>query len=771
MFVTRQSDGNGESLAPCHAGRYNIHRRTGRAVASITSEFSAPVISDRGPLASRDLDCSTKKNGGMKMTLRELPLKKAYMSDVDDVLADFFIPALEVSTQYNRLAAFFSSSSLAVAAMGILGLIRNGGSMRLVVCPRFSRADAQTILVAKDNPEVYLTRYMLSELEELQEGFVKDHVSALGWMVANDQLEIRVCIPRNEPRRLDDFRNVDSWGIFHPKVGILQDSEENCVTFSGSINESASGWMHNSEEFKVFRSWEPVEKEYQQSDLSNFDRFWNGTSPTMKTMSIPEAVQERLVQLAPNDIENLALERWTQRRSKARRRQVTLFDYQNEAVQAWLANEMRGIFEMATGTGKTFTALGCIEEAFASGVDGAIIATPFQHLSQQWIREIEKFGIDHGDIVVADSSRPRWKDRLADSLIDLSLGHKHRLLVLTTHASLSLADFRDIVAENRGKSRLLLIADEVHGLGAKESRQRLSEEYNARLGLSATPHRWFDDVGTAALMEYFGGVVYEFPLERAINTVNPATGTTFLTPYRYELRFASLSQDEIAEYLQKTQALIYARGKSESKLDEDDWFERLLYARADIVKNAQAKYAILGKIVDDLGKDIRWTLVYCSPQQIDTVVGLLNDRSLSLHRFTMEEGTTPSKNYQGRSEREHILDRFAEGEYQTLVAMKCLDEGVDVPAARTAVLMCSSSNPREYIQRIGRVIRRFQSKTVAMIYDIVVAPSIEMLPADLREVERRIFEKEMTRCKEIARTAENISEALIALDDIMNRVL
>ncbi len=411
--------------------------------------------------------------------------------------------------------------------------------MRLVVCPRFSRADAQTILVAKDNPEVYLTRYMLSELEELQEGFVKDHVSALGWMVANDQLEIRVCIPRNEPRQLDDFRNVDSWGIFHPKVGILQDREGNCVTFSGSINESASGWMHNSEEFKVFRSWEPVEKEYQQSDLSNFDRFWHGTSPTMKTMSIPAAVQQRLVQFAPDDIEKLALTRWTHRRSKASQKQVTLFDFQNEAVQAWLANEKRGIFEMATGTGKTFTALGCIEEAFASGVDGVVIATPFQHLSQQWAGEIEKFGLEHGDIIMADSSHPQWKNKFADALIDLDLGHKKRLLVLTTHASLSLADFNRIVIENRGRSRLLLIADEVHGLGAQKARLRLSEEYNARLGLSATPHRWFDDVGTANLMEYFGGVVYEFPLERAINSVNPATGATFLTPYRYELRFAS----------------------------------------------------------------------------------------------------------------------------------------------------------------------------------------------------------------------------------------
>lgn len=705
----------------------------------------------------------------MAGTLRELQLKRAYSSDRDDILADFFIPALQRSVRYCRLAGFFSSTSLAVAAQGLLGLILNDGHMELIVCPVLSPTDVEAIVEAGKDPHAYITRSMLSQIESFEEEFERDHVAALGWMVANDRLSIRVSIPRDYAGLPKDFWINANQRIFHQKVGILRDAEGNCISFSGSINETASGWTGNIEEFKVFRNWEFHEKEYQEADIAKFDRFWNGQARSIETMDIPEAVRERLIQIAPDSIDKLALDRWTTKRNRNRASKVELFDYQKEAIEAWLDNIRKGIFEMATGTGKTYTALGCVEKAFAEGISGAVIATPYQHLSQQWAREIDKFGLEHGEIIFADSDHAKWKNQLADLMIDMSLGYKDKILVLTTHDSLSSADFNTIISSNRSDSRLLLVADEVHGLGAKKSRQMLSEEYEARLGLSATPHRWFDDVGTQRLMEYFNGVVYEFPLDRAINTVNPATGRTFLTPYRYELRFASLSEDEIDEYVRKTRAIMFARGKSDSKYDEDDLYERLLFARADIVKNAQAKYAVLRDILDELGHDIKWALVYCSPEQIDDVIKITNGRTLSAHRFTMEEGTSPGKQYQGRSEREYILERFAEGDFQMLIAMKCLDEGVDVPAARTAILMCSSSNPREYIQRIGRVIRRYKGKTNAVIYDIVVVPSVEDLPEEMRDIERRIFEKEMTRCKEIAETSENVAEILMLLDEAMSR--
>ena len=448
------------------------------------------------------------------MVFRDLRLKRTYSSDTDDILRDFYIPALQVSVEYQRLAGFFSSGALAVAARGLLGLIKNNGKMRLIVCPKLYKDDVEAILEAKGNPESYIAKNMLFELEDLTEGFIKDHVRALGWMIANNRLDIRVCLPFDEKDRFHDAKSIALGGLFHQKVGILKDKDGNCITFSGSINETPSGWLGNIEEFKVFRSWEPMEQDYQQSDISKFTRFWDGDSPTICTLPIPEAVRQRLIEISPKDIEDITLQRWVSTFFSQKRKTIELFDYQKDAVGKWLGNGKKGIFEMATGTGKTFAAIGCIEKVFQDGsAQSVVIATPYQHLSQQWAGEIKKYGLEHGEIIFADSSHTGWKNMLADSLIDLSLHNKNLIVVMTTHDTLCSKDFNDILKQNRGTSSILLIADEVHGLGATQSRKRLSDEYNLRLGLSATPHRWMDYIGTKMILEYFGEVIYiYFPI-------------------------------------------------------------------------------------------------------------------------------------------------------------------------------------------------------------------------------------------------------------------
>ena len=707
----------------------------------------------------------------MTVVFRDLRLKRTYSSDTDDILRDFYIPALQVSVEYQRLAGFFSSGALAVAARGLLGLIKNNGKMRLIVCPKLYQEDVEAILEAKGNPESYIAKNMLFELEDLTEGFIKDHVRALGWMIVNNRLDIRVCLPYDEKDRFHDTKSIALGGLFHQKVGILKDKDGNYITFSGSINETPSGWLGNIEEFKVFRSWEPMEQEYQLSDILKFNRFWDGNSPTICTLPIPEAVRQRLIEISPKDIEDITLQRWVSTFVSQKRRTIELFDYQKDAVDKWLKNGMKGIFEMATGTGKTFAAIGCIEKVFQDGsAHAVVIATPYQHLSQQWAGEIKKFGLEHGDVIFADSSHPGWKNTLADLLIDLSLHHRNQMIVLTTHDTFCSKDFDIIIQQNRGTSSLLLVADEVHGLGALQSRKRLSNEFDLRLGLSATPHRWFDDLGTQAILDYFSGVIYEFPLEKAINSRNPATGRTFLTPYRYFPRFLPLSELELEEYIKKTQQIVRRMTKSQIDDKEASILDMLLFARADIVKNAEEKYAVLDRILSELSVK-NWIIVYCSPQQIDRTVSILNNLQLIVHRFTMDESTIPEKKYKGMSERDYLLNRFALGEYQVLVAMKCLDEGVDVPAARTAILMCNSSNPREHIQRIGRVLRRFEDKTFASVYDLIVSSNLDYLPPELRTFERKIFQKEMQRCYEIAKISENSAESLILLDQEKYRSL
>jgi len=701
------------------------------------------------------------------MSLKSINLNKAYSSDSDDILYDFYIPSLKESIEYDRLAGFFSSKSLAIAARGILGLIEKGGTMRLIISPKLDKRDLEIIIDSYKKPEKCIEEKMLQELERLEDKFTRDHVYALGWMIANKKLEIKVAVACDSNGKLLSFEDIQQSSLFHQKVGILKDSEGNILTFSGSINETAAGWLGNIEEFKVFRNWESSEEDYVKIDILKFNRFWNNCSQKIKIIDMPYAVKEKLIKVAPVDIKKINLNSLYKPKKK-----IKLFYHQEEAIESWISNRMIGIFEMATGTGKTFAALGCLEKSSKFFQKLVIVITcPYQHLIQQWKKEINKFGIEYDELIIADSSNFSWKDTLTNSLIDISLGYKHKIIILTTHRTFSTNDFKKILQSNKSNLNIFLIADEVHGLGANKSSKGLLKEYNLRLGLSATPKRWFDTMGTNIIYNYFGNIVYEFNLKNAISTINPFTGETYLAPYRYIPKFVSLNAEELEEYIDKTRAIVMKFNKIKNDEDKDSFLETLLFRRADIIKNAERKYRILEELLDEMSSTIRWTIIYCSPQQIDIVMKIVNKRGIIAHRFTMEEGTVPDKKYGNISEREFLLQKFAENKYQVLVAMKCLDEGVDIPPARKAILMASSGNPREYIQRIGRVIRRYPGKEEAIIYDIIVIPSFNELFPEFRAIEWKIFKKEIERYEYIAMNSINNAEALELIYNIKGTIM
>jgi len=701
--------------------------------------------------------------------LPSLELKRAYSSDYDDILYDFYIPALEETIEYDRLAGFFSSSTLAAAAAGILGLINNKGQMNLVTSTRLTQEDLNEILVAKKNPEKYLEEFMLRELDnkDMENEFINNHVRALGWMLANMKLSIKVAVCYNNMGEIIDYEEADEKGIFHQKVGILKDSIGNVVTFSGSVNETASGWLGNIEEFKVFTSWNEIENEYVKTDIEKFNRFWNNNAQFVKVFDIPKAVEHRLIQLAPKDIGDLKLERW---HKKIKRRKARLFQYQKDAIEKWIENGMHGIFEMATGTGKTYTALGCLDEVNKrTNKTLAVITCPYQHLVQQWKREIEKYGVDFDLLIVADSSNKNWKNQLADSLIDISLGFKSKIIVLTTHDTFSSNAFLTILAQNKNDTPYLIIGDEVHSVGSPQLKRGLQHYYDYRLGLSATPRRWFDEAGTKFLFEYFGSTVFEFDLSDALTKINPITGQTFLTPYIYEPTFVFLNDKEMDDYLETTKSIFKNFSNSKNNDERNSHLEHLLFKRANIIKNAQDKYFALEKFLDN-NDGLRRTIIYCSPEQIDAVFKSVVQRGIVAHTFTMSEGTKPDANLQGLSQRSYILNKFSEGRYQVLVAIKCLDEGVDIPQASQALFMASSGNPREYIQRIGRVIRRYHGKEIAVINDFIVFPFRNGVPEERNQMEKIIFEQEQTRYFEIARLSVNNAFALSKLYQFKDRV-
>lgn len=450
-----------------------------------------------------------------------------------------------------------------------------------------------------------------------------------------------------------------------------------------------------------------------------------------------------------------------------------MWGHQVQALDKWLKNGKLCIFEMATGTGKTLAALACLKHLlFEEKKLVSIITCPYSHLIHQWKESIERLDVIV-NTVEAFSGNPGWRNTLADRLRDVKNDVVNALIILTTHDTFYRDDFKELLS--LAGCKLFLIADEVHSLGSEVRRSGLIERYDYRLGLSATPTRWFDPEGTKFLLNFFQikdeADLFVFSLEDAIKTINPETNETYLTPYEYKPHFTELTDEELEEYLVTSQMIAKAYYSTRDERETERYFDLLCFKRQKIIQNASNKYAIFSKILDNIG-EIKHCLIYCSPEQIESVQEILNERQIIQHKFTQQEGISHTKQYAGKSERENILEHFAKGTYQSLVAMKCLDEGVDIPQARTSIILASTGNPREYIQRRGRLLRRFPGKELATIYDIIVFPTLDRrkkLISPLAEFEKKMVSLELRRYEEFANTSINTIECIKIIRDIEER--
>lgn len=701
------------------------------------------------------------------MLLRSLQLKSSYESKVDDLVQDFYVPVLECAANYDRIAGFFSSSSLSVASQGIAALIENKGHMRLLASPKLTRQDAEMIQRVTDAPEEFLEKVMLGDLSTLGSEIERDHIRALGWMLANEYLEIQLVEP------LDDKGKVAHGGeIFHEKIGIVRDESGQRISFSGSINESASGWLGNIEEFKVFREWQAGQEEFVAIDETRFESYWNHKNQYVRVTNLPSAVKEKLIAYGDDFNREEYIAKYY-RKVKARRSaaqkvddNLSLFWYQKEAMDKWIANGCRMLFEMATGTGKTRTALACVNHLMKTNKRLVIvISCPEATLSRQWENnEVKLAGFVFDQSVIADGTNHKWRRQLPTAIKKIITGYRNNLVVYTTHSTSCNKDFVSIIEEIPVRVPVCFVGDEAHGLGAFQSKKALIDRYNYRIGLSATPERWFDDVGTSVLHKFFGEESYEFTIADALTTFNPITQKTFLVNYYYHPIFVQLSENELEKYMQLSKRIAKLSQMSKENDKYQDLYENLLFARADIQKNAASKMEALEKLLESI-EDTRNMLIFTSPDQINSVMMLLKRKEIPSHRFTQSEGTKKSERFGGLSEREYIIRNFRKGLYRVLVAISCLDEGIDIPSADKAILMSNSTNPREYIQRIGRVIRQASNKNKADIYDFIVTPDRSgLLPNDLKEFEMKVFEKEVVRVEEMARNAINNAQVQIAID-------
>ena len=706
------------------------------------------------------------------MEFTDLNIHEAYETGVDDLIMDFYVPMLANDKRYDRIAGFFSSTSLALAARGIAGLIANEGTMRIVASPRLSKEDAEIINGSIQNPEAIIANCLLKGIDgsNIEDQFCRDHVSALGWMLANNRLEMQIAMVIDP----SGHYTTEQY-LVHQKVGIFYDREFNAVSFSGSNNETASGWLGNVEEFKAFKSWEPGQQPYLESDRRKFDAFWNHQRKGVRVEKLPEAVAQKLIEIGRDfDIEKIAIQKYYEHTDfssdETKKKPLRLFYYQEDAVKKWINNGENLLLEMATGTGKTRTAIGCMRHALKNRHKPllTVIACPQSTLTMQWKADIESLDLESpiDATQICDSTQHSWKRELKNKCRQLSTGLYDNLLVYTTHQTCSSPDFIEIIESTKRTDRLF-IGDEVHGMGASKTRNGLLNVYNMRLGLSATPSRWFDDEGSELITNYFGNDSYRFTIEQALSTPNPLTNKPFLVNYNYYPCFISLTDDELEEY-KKLSEKITRMNNSKNKEDYAATLEFLMFQRADIEKEAENKYAELERILDELqeecnsqGERLKDTIIFVSDGQLARVLKILKKKNITAHKFTQAEGTAPSAKYQGISEREYLIQQFTKGKYQVLVAIKCLDEGIDIPSAKTGIIMASSTNPREYVQRIGRIIRQAQGKSSATLFDMILHPDLSGFRDDaLASFEEKVFRKEMVRVQDLCSNALNNAKVL-----------
>ena len=683
-------------------------------------------------------------------SFKDLNLKIDYDSEQDNLLDDFYIPVLSNSKEYYRMAGYFNSKSLAYSARGLKDFILNESKMKLLCGVELNPADRDAMLMGETSPEELLSDMFLNDLNSMEDQIREEHVKVLGWMIAKGLLEVKVVVASPKSTKK---------GIMHYKVGINKDFDNNTISFSGSINETGAAWTENLEQFEVNKSWKSGDIDHIFSKIDLFTRFWEGNSKDYMTLDIPTAIKEELIRRAPKNIGEVIKIYESERGNNGGK--PVLYNTQLDAIDKWFENNRVGIFAMATGTGKTYASLGCLERVVNDEKKlVTIISVPYKHLIPQWLKSIEdfKFSNDFDKIISVSSSTPNGKKELMKSILKINNDYIDKILVISTPNSMYRNNFHEIINELDDNVPCFIIADEMHELGSNKFRKALVDrDYNPftyRLGLSATPNRKYDEFGTEFLLDYFDKIVYEFSLNKAINEINPRTNVSYLTKYNYHPSFINLTNDELERYADLSHKILIASNDKEKNSEN---IEKWIFQRANIIKNASNKLDEFRNILNDLKGDIGNLIVYCSDEQLDDVLSIVgNEFNFKVKKFTYEESAKPSELYEGGSYRDDIIKDFENGDYDCLVAMHCLDEGVDIPSASKAIFLCNSTNPREFIQRLGRILRRYEDKKIAEVYDFIIKPNEN--GSKFSDIEVNILEKELYRFEEMGDSAINSSE-------------
>lgn len=713
------------------------------------------------------------------------------------------------------MLGFFSSSAISVLCDGFATFLHNGGRMRLVINDILTEDDKTAIEVGKS--ESLIPTFDLNNIEQIIETLSerdKHFFECLSWLIRNNRIEIKVVAP------------VSGNGIAHTKCGLFSDGT-NKVAFDGSVNFSRTALLENKESLTASCSWDGTTEVAKIDDIeSEFLITFMGQDTSVRYLEVEDVrtkitstfqdkeltellqdeyrlIQHRVSEQIPSTVK--------QSLEKAKRKVAAIIEkengklnlgnsmeepqfpfptgprkYQNEAFNNWKNNKQKGLFAMATGTGKTITSLNCLLEIYKkSGYYKAIILVPTITLVEQWEKECRKFRFN--SLYKVCSKYPKWRAeidnlKLTEQIADPDTPVSY--IIISTYASFAKDDvFLDL--NEFPYKQVLLIADEAHNMGSGRILKRLNNiVYLRRIGLSATPERQYDEGVNDKLKAFFGVTdkyTFEYSMKEAIEK-------GVLCRYEYYPHVVRLVDEEMSEYMEISLKLAKLFNYNASSFPEgEEIVKTLLLKRKCIIHKAVNKKAVFKDILEKRYSqkgNLRYTLVYVPEGkgtdllsdadvfdtfdviESDEECGNLIDDYTKIVR-DVDRQVTVKQFVSGSMDRDEILSDFASGKLDVLTSMKCLDEGVDVPRSEMAVFCASTGNPRQFIQRRGRILRTHPDKHMAVIHDLVVVPEVNSA-SDSYTMEKKLLEGELKRVRNFSLLSENVGDTIKELDNILH---
>ena len=656
------------------------------------------------------------------MSFRDLEIKRSYISYGDDNIAKAFLnPVLMHTKLYRRSVGFFSSSVFTSIMEGIIDLARNDGKIQLIASPNLSADDVNAINLGYQIREELIKKAFNRDFNTAIAELDDAALQLLAALIADGTLDIKIAVTSKS-------------GIYHDKLGILEDLNGNLLAFYGSSNSTLAGYQNNYEKIRIVKSWVTADLESIEDECAEFDALWNGTNPYVETFSYTQSAAAEIIKVTENRKSTAATKKGP----------IVLRDYQEEAINAWCANNHHGFYVMATGTGKTWTAIYSAVELLKTHPAMVVICAPYKHLVRQWAEDVAK-AAPHAKLIMVSSENPSWEQQLNQEIVRQRLKKDSQIIVISTITSFNLDRFQRIL--NKSKQEKLLIVDEAHRFTNRPD--TLNDQFQYMLGLSATPFSGKNTAKGTELMNFFGGQVFNLPIEAALDR-------GFLVKYYYHPIFVYATPDEEDKFRKKS-AQIAGCFRNGVCIDPEN-LALHLRARLRIISMAQEKIERINEIMSHV-KEKDHLIVYCGDGKL---YDQNNDEIRHINfakRALIDCGYKPSQftASENMAKRMELVELFNEGAIDALAAIRCLDEGINIPSIQGALILSSNDDYREFVQRRGRILRVDGVKKYANIYDVIVLPSAET---------EKMAEIEFRRFYEYARLAENKIELLDQLKNL-----